>query len=475
VPVFLRRTEIPVPPADLFAWHERPGAFERLTPPWQPVALECSEGIRDGDRAVLRLGPGPLALRWVAEHRDYVPGRQFRDVQVSGPFARWEHTHTFRPHDADRRRSVLEDRVDYALPLAPVAEPLAGAFARRQLVRLFGYRHRVTREDLIRHKGVGLQPLTVAVTGSTGVIGTALTAFLTTGGHTVVRLVRSPEAARQLNRSPQERAAVWDPTGGGFDPAPLEGVDAVVHLAGEPVFPEPWTRARRARILDSRARGTRVLADALAALDNPPAVLLSASGVGYYGDGGAAPLTEGAPAGDGFLADVSRAWEGATASAEAAGIRVCHLRLGAVLTPAGGALRYIYPLALVGLGGAVGRGRRWVPWVALDDVLYAVLHLLRQREVRGPVNVVAPRPVTQRVFARTLGEVVGRPAALRVPPAALRMALGEMAESLPLQSQRVVPHRLANSGYRFAYSKLDAALLHLLGHSPAVPIEGSGG
>jgi uncharacterized protein len=470
VPEFVRRTEIPVPPSEAFAWHERPGAFQRLTPPWQPVELAHSDGIRDGDRAVIRLGPGPFPIRWTAEHRDYVPGRQFRDVQVSGPFGRWEHTHTIRPHDADRRRSILEDRVDYALPLESLTEPLAGAFARRELVRIFGYRHRMTREDLIRHDEAGLRPLSVGITGSTGIIGRALTAFLTTGGHSVLRLVRTREEALLLDRSDQERAAYWDPTGGGFDLSPLEDLDAVVHLAGEPVFPERWTRRKRARIFDSRVRGTRILADALAALRHPPATLLSASGVGYYGDAGNTALTEGAPPGEGFLAEVCQAWEAATAPAEAAGIRVCHLRIGAALTPEGGLLGFAHLPFLLGLGGVIGRGERWVPWIALDDVVYAVLHLLGQREVGGPVNVVAPRPVSQRAFADALGEVLGRPTPLRVPPAALRVMLGEMAESLPLQSERVVPHRLANSGFSFAYPRLDAALLHLLGRSPAVPI-----
>ncbi|MDX1531670.1 MAG: TIGR01777 family oxidoreductase, partial [Rhodothermales bacterium] len=367
---FTRRTEMPVPSEQLFDWHDRRGAFERLTPPWQPVELARFEGIRDGQRAVIKLGPAPFQLTWIAEHQDYEAGRQFRDVQVKGPFAAWTHTHRMLPADTPGR-SVLEDHVEYQLPLAPASEWLGGWKARREFERLFAYRHRVTRTDLAYHAAAGFRSRRIAITGSTGLLGSALAAFLTTGGHAVVRLVRSREAARRLNRSEQERASYWDPDGGAIDPAALEGVDAVVHLAGEPVYALRWSAEKKRRILQSRARGTRLLAEALARLERPPSVLLSASASGFYGSRGDSVLTEASQPGDGFLADVCRAWEDATGPAEAAGIRVCHLRIGVVLSPAGGFLKLALPAFRLGLGGTLGSGRQWVPWIALDDVLYA--------------------------------------------------------------------------------------------------------
>lgn len=459
---FTRRTEVPVPAEELFAWHTRPGAFERLTPPWQPVRLLYQEGLRDGQRAVIALGPRPLNLRWIAEHEDYREGRQFRDVQIEGPFARWEHTHRMLPHDLDRGRSVLEDRIAYELPLASVTEPLAGRRAEAELARIFAYRHRVVREDLARHAAAGLPPQTIVLTGATGLIGSALAAFLTTGGHIVVRLVRSRIHAVLLNRSAQERTAYWDPARAELELGALDGADAVIHLAGEPVLGR-WTRTKRAEIFDSRVRSTRFLAECIAGMRRPPRVWLSASATGIYGDRGPMPLDEHAPPGEGFLAEVCQAWEAATAPAEAAGVRVAHLRTGVVLSPKGGMLKLALPAFRLGLGGPLGNPHSWIPWIALDDVLYAVLHLLAREDLRGPINLTAPHPVTQRAFAQTLGDVLGRPALLRVPRPVLSGLTGEMGRQTILASARVLPQRLLNSGFRFAYPHLADALRHLLG------------
>lgn len=468
---FTRRTEIPVPPEAVFAWHERPGAFHRLMPPWQQVKLQDHQGIRDGDRAEMSIGPGPVSVKWVAEHREYDEGRSFTDVQVRGPFAKWEHRHRVLPHDLDRRISVLEDSVEYRLPFNRIAHAIAGRRAEAEMARMFAYRHRITREDLIRHDSAALPPLTIAITGASGLLGSAIAAFFLTGGHSVVRLVRSAEALREGSRLPQERAVLWDPHRGILDPADLEGVDAVVHLAGEPVLGGPWTRERRTRILMSRARGTRLLADTLAAMPQPPEVLLSASGTGYYGSRGNERLNEASPAGEGFLPRVCQAWEAATEPAVAAGVRVCTLRLGVVLSPHGGALQLMHPLFLLGLGGRVGQGREWVSWISLDDALYAALHILARDEMRGPVNLVAPNATTQRGLSIALADVLRRPAPLRIPAPLARLVAGDLLDETLLASARVVPEALANSGFRFAYPRIEDALAHALGRATAVPID----
>ncbi|ARA93405.1 TIGR01777 family protein [Rhodothermaceae bacterium RA] len=456
MPVLTFRTSIDAPADELFAWHARPGAFQRLTPPWAPVRLERHEGIRDGDRAVLRLGVGPLSLRWVAEHYGYEAGRQFCDRQVQGPFASWAHLHRMEPDGSGG--STLIDRIHYALPGGEVGAVLGGALVRRELQRQFAYRHRITRRDLALHRRYNPagRRLRIAVSGASGLIGSNLCAFLTTGGHEVRRLVRRP---------PRDDAEVfWQPETGQIEAEKLAGLDAVVHLAGESVFAVRWDEARKRRIYDSRVRGTRLLAEALARLDDPPRVLLTASGISYYGDRGVEAVTEAAPPAEaGFLARVARDWEAAAQPAAEAGLRTVPLRIGVVLTPAGGALRLMYLPFLLGLGGYAGAPDQYLSWIALDDVLGAIYHLLWTDDVAGPVNLTAPNPATMAEYARTLGRVVRRPAVLNVPASVVRAVMGEAGEEIALQSLRVLPDRLLASGYRFAEPRLEPALRHLLG------------
>lgn len=298
-------------------------------------------------------------------------------------------------------------------------------------------------------------PLRVAVTGSTGLIGSALVPALRAAGHPVVRVVRSRPA-------PGSGDVAWDPARGEIDAAGLEGVGAVVHLAGENVG-KPWTAEQKARIRGSREQGTRTLARALAGLRAPPRVLVSASAIGYYGDRGDETLDETASSGGGFLAEVCRVWEAEAQPARDRGIRVVHPRIGVVLSREGGALdRMLLPFR-IGVGGRVGSGRQWMSWVALDDVVEAIRFALGRDTLEGPVNVTAPTPVSNEEFTRVLGRVLGRPAVLAVPAFALRLALGQMAEETVLVSQRAVPTRLTRSGFRFRYPELEGALRAVLG------------
>jgi hypothetical protein len=296
----------------------------------------------------------------------------------------------------------------------------------------------------------------VAVSGSTGLVGSEVVTVLSAEGHEVVRLVRHAPA-------PGEKTVRWDPEAGVIDAGGLEGCDAVVHLAGENVGAGRWTAARKVTIRDSRVKGTRLLCDALAGLALPPKTLVCASAVGYYGDRGEEVLTEESPPGAGFLPDVCREWEAASAAAARKGIRVVALRIGMVLSPKGGALARMLPLFRAGLGGVLGSGKQYVSWVALDDLTGIVLHALSREELRGPVNAVTPRPVTNRELTEALGKVLSRPTLLPVPSFALRLAVGEMADPLLLASTRVAPRRLEETGYRFRFPELRAALRHLLG------------
>lgn len=295
----------------------------------------------------------------------------------------------------------------------------------------------------------------LAVTGSRGLLGSALVPFMLTGGHQVIRLVRGS------TRGSEE--ASWDPARGLADPASLEGVDAVIHLAGENIAAARWTRERKAEIRRSRVEGTRRLCEGLARFPRPPKALVCASAIGYYGDRGDEILREDSPPGTGFLAEVCQLWESAAVPASQAGIRVVHMRFGMILTPAGGALRKMLVPFRLGLGGKMGNGGQYVSWIALDDATLAVHHVLSNDSVRGPVNAVAPAPVTNAEFTRTLARVLSRPALATLPAFAVRLAFGEMADALLLASQRVVPSRLQASGLGFRFPTLEGALRHLLG------------
>src|SRR5213592_3665294 len=294
----------------------------------------------------------------------------------------------------------------------------------------------------------------IVVSGSTGLIGTALVQALKLRSHEVLPLVRRRVAVG-------EQAVAWDPERGMIDRDGLEGIDVVIHLAGENVFGR-WSAAKKQRIRESRVQGTRLLSDALAGLTRPPKTLLAASAIGYYGDRGDETVSEwSAPGGD-FLAEVSRDWEGATIAVARAGIRVVNMRFGVVLTTAGGALAKMLPAFRLGLGGQVGSGNQYLSWIALDDVINAVLHVLANTNVTGPVNMTAPTPVTNRDFAKTLGKVLGRPAVFSVPAFALRMAFGTEGAAMLQSGQRVLPARLLSSGFHFAFDAVEPALRHLL-------------
>jgi uncharacterized protein (TIGR01777 family) len=428
---------------EVFAWHARPGAITRLSPPWQPVrVLAEASSLRDG-QAVLGL---PGGLRWVATHQPdrYDPPHVFVDVLASFPLSAmfsWRHTHRFAA--ADRQGTLVTDEVETSIP-------------ERALRSMFVYRHRQLADDLAAQARVRVihpEPLTVAVTGSSGLIGTALTALLSTGGHRVIRLVRHRPTG------PAER--YWQPD----DPAPdlLTGADAVIHLAGASIAGRFTPDHKR----DSRIEPTRRLAE-LAAATAPGGTLRAfvvASAIGIYGpDRGEEILTETSPRGEGFLADVVAGWEDATAPAAAAGLRTVQVRTGIVQTPRGGMLRLLSPLFAAGLGGRLGTGKQWLAWIGLDDLLDIYLRAVVDSGLSGPVNAVAPEPVRNIDYTRTLASVLHRPALLPVPAFAPRLLLGEEgAREIAQASQYVRPDELLRQGHYFRQPHLEQALRHLFG------------
>lgn len=297
-------------------------------------------------------------------------------------------------------------------------------------------------------------PSKVLISGSSGLIGAALVRRLTAKGWQLTRLIRSvPSGPGQIS---------WDPAQP-LPPESVSGFDAVIHLAGETIA-ERWTEAKKRAVRDSRVMGTRNISEALAQAAKRPALLLSASAIGIYGDRGDQVLGEQSSPGEGFLADVCREWESATQAAAKAGIRTVQARFGIVLSRSGGALAKMLGPFRLGIGGKLGSGRQWWSWVAVDDVIGAIEHVIKTETLEGPVNVVSPNPVTNREFTKSLASVVARPAVFPMPALVARLALGQMADELLLASQRVEPARLRSSGYRFARSDLRSTLVSILGN-----------
>lgn len=294
----------------------------------------------------------------------------------------------------------------------------------------------------------------VLISGATGLVGGALASSLTKDDHEVFALTRSPRSERDIG---------WKPSEGEIQSARLEGFDAVVHLAGESIAQGRWNEAKKRRIHDSRVEGTRLLCRALAGLESRPHTLVSASAVGYYGDRGGEMLSEESTPGDSFLSQVCRDWEAAADAAGEAGIRVVHPRIGVVLSSEGGALNKMLTPFKLGVGGKIGGGGQWLSWITLADLVGVFRFLLNTASLAGPVNAVAPNPVTNLEFTKALGRVLGRPTIFPLPAPMARLALGEMADELLLASTRVTPRKLKSAGYAFRHAEIEPALRAVLG------------
>lgn len=450
---FSCRSVVSVPVDALADWHFRPGALDRLLPPWQDVrVVRDAAAMEAGAETVLSVPLGPIRKRWHARIEEAVPGARFVDVQVSGPFGAWRHEHRFIQDGPDA--SVLEDDITYRMPFRPFGD-LGAGIAEADLEKLFRWRHYRTERDLRRHADDGpTRPWRVVVTGASGLIGRQLTAFLSTGGHDVRRLVR-----REPDRAAGEYR--WNPEAGTIEPGAFEDADAVVHLAGAGIADERWTDERMRVIRESRVKGTTLLAETLAGLDRPPRVLVSASAVGIYGDR-ETPVDDDGAAADSWLAEVARAWEDAASPARAAGIRVVHPRIGIVMTPKGGALGKMLTPFRFGLGGVVGSGRQMMSWIGIDDLIAAIHLAMVDESFDGPFNATAPEPVSQRVFAKTLGTVLGRPTVAPLPAMVARGVFGRLAGPLLLEGVAARPSGLLERNFRFESNTLEACLELLL-------------
>lgn len=444
-------SNLPTDIHESFAYHERPGCLQRLTPPWESLAVESSDdSLAEGSRVVLKTSLFGVPLRWAAKHTVYNPPHEFADIAESGPFHSWHHRHRFESLGPSTSR--LTDEIDYVLPGGRWGHFFGHGIARGKIESMFAYRHRITRDDLALAAKYPGPRQTVAVSGATGLVGMSLSSLLTLLGHRVLPIVRSATADGGS-------IAAW---GEDSESSKFDDVDVVVHLAGKSIASARWSDAVKQEIRDSRVIRTRQLCDRLAARPSPPKVLICASATGIYGDRGDETLTESSASGNDFLAGVAQEWEDACQPARDAGIRVVHARFGIIMAPGGGALQKML-LPAKAFGGSLGNGRQWWSWIGLDDVVGGIVHAMHSDSLSGPVNFVTPQPLINRDVAATLARVLGRYPLLPAPALGLRLALGEMADALLLSSTRVMPTQLVQSGYEFRFSDLESLLRYCLG------------
>ena len=462
VPVYHKRSTIAVGREALWAFHVRPGAFARLIPPWQDVSVASAEGGFANLRVKLVLKLGPLRKAWIAQHEGYVEGERFVDRQVTGPFGKWVHTHVVE--DAPGGGAVLDDRVEYAAPGGAVGQALLGWKLASDVERIFAFRHARTRMDCVRHARFASEArMRVGVSGSSGLIGRDLCAYLANAGHRVDRIVRAGAKFEAWAALPAPRLEIAA-EGGGREAEAWEGLDAAVHLGGVNLAEGRWSERRKREIVRSRVESTRLVAERVAGMRERPRVLVVASGTGGYRARGAdeAAARETEELDDSFLADVVRQWEASAKAASEAGIRVVFLRMGVVMSGRGGALAAMRRAAMAGGAGTIGGGAQRWSWIAMDDVVGAVEHVLHTEALSGAVNVVSPEVVTQREFAQTLRRVVGMPLGVPLAGWMARAGMGEMSDVL-LRDNAASAEKLVASGFVHELAGLEGAMRMELG------------
>lgn len=440
------QTELPVCAEEVYAWHLRKGALERLLPPWMNVSFlfPPSSPDKEGGKVGLQLHWGPISVKWILAHKDCISGQEFSDIQLQGPFKHYIHRHRFFSNSL--LSSQLIDEISFASSF-----PFLNKKIEKELSRFFRWRYEILKADLKLFDSYPKEPLRILLSGASGFVGSRLKIFLQLAGHNVIRLVRDKKELA-------EDSIFWDPLHGEGRKEDFEGFDAVIHLAGAGISQGRWTKKSKESLFLSRCRDTWLLSQILCRLYQPPKTVISASAIGFYGDRGSEVLTENSKPGTGFLSDLCQEWEKATDAIENRGARVVHPRFGAVLGAKGGMLQKMSGPFRWGLGGKLGNGKQIVSWIGIDDLLGGIYHCLMNERITGPVNFVAPEPVSQSEFSRALAKKMGRPAFFHVPASILKLGLGEMAKELILSSQNVMPKKLQETGYTFRYPDLKTAL-----------------
>ncbi len=456
--IFSKKSEIYAPVEMLFSWHAREGAIARLTPPWAPLKMiaRSGKGIEKGVKIVFKLKIFKIPMTWEACHIEYQENKLFKDHQIKGPFAKWEHTHLFESggDKQGKETSLMEDRVEFELPFRFVSRPFY-PFAKKEFKRMFSYRHRVLKYDLEHHVNKS-DKKRILISGASGTIGSILVPFLQSCGHEVICLVRKKG---RLSKG----ELFWDPYRGILDLGSEEPFDAVINLNGVDISRGRWSDKQKKKIIDSRVIPTNLLVRRMRELGKKPEVFISASAIGFYGEGQDKVLTESSNKGNSFISRVCSQWEQASHDADKAGIRTIQLRIGVVLTPAGGALARMQLPFKAGLGVKLSHGRQYMSWISMDDVLSGILHILNNHKIKGAVNLTAPNPVTNHEFSITLARVFKKKVWFTMPKFLALFLWGEMGKETLLTSARVEPKKLLDSGFSFQHKELFQTFKDMLG------------
>jgi len=460
LPKFVYQAEHDATKEEIWNWYNSPGAFRRIMPEWEGIIPMNAGALENDDETIFKVGIGPIRQTWVAKHHSVIPGETFADRMMRGPFGAWNHVHRFDSTGAGK--TTIYDDVEYKLPLHFVTGWSAGLTVLPRMRQMFKYRSTRVDSDIKQIQATANQPRQkVLVSGSTGMIGLQLCAFLETAGHDVYRLLR-PKTKLPADVN-SEKVIRWNDLTGDVLEGDMNGFDSVIHLAGAGIGDKRWSKKRKQLIRDSRVIPTENLSRVLASLDKPPKTLLSGSAIGFYGDRGSEVLDEKSKSGSDFLAEICSEWEEASSQAKDAGIRVVNLRTGIVVSPLGGALSKLLLPAKMGGGGPVGGGKQIQSWISLDDEIFAIHHLMMTESCTGPYNLTSPNPVPQKKFAKILGRVIRRPAFMPLPGFMIRIMFGEMGKKLVLEGQHVEPSRLLESGFEFTYNDLESCLRNCLG------------
>ena len=427
--------------------------------------IDNTGGINNDDNSIFRIKLGPITFKWVAKHFGYIHNLQFQDKMIKGPFKKWIHTHSFIPQGENQ--CIIEDKIDYMPRFGKIGSKIIQKRIQNYLNQLFIYRERILVNDTILEKMTREKGKNILITGSQGLIGSSLIPLLTNiGGHKITRLVRKINNNNMYSRSTtnkeDKKSIFWYPEYDKLDHNELEGFDIIIHLAGENIFGR-WTDIKKQRIFNSRVGSTKLLAKSLTKLSNPPSLLICASAIGYYGDRPNEYITEDSIPGKGFLSEVCQKWEKATQDVTEIGIRVVNTRFGVVLTPKGGILQKLLSPFKLGLGITIGNKDQYISWVSIEDVVKSIFYSITNTSIKGPVNVVSPKPITNLEFSDTLKKIFNPKLSMSINQNIPKLIYGEMSKEVLSTNTYVIPKKLISTGYKFFDSELEDSLRFLLG------------